>query len=373
LLLLSSKAKKYQAFMDNADAAEPFHEVKGHSLSVNSFLEKRNAGNPVVDVRSPGEFARGHIPGAINMPLFSNEERAVVGSLYTKKGKEDALQVSLEIIGPKLKDFAKQGISLAARHEILIYCWRGGMRSASMAWLFKTAGLKAYVLTGGYKSYRRFVHDYLSSPFQFIVIGGMTGSGKTEILRELGKMGYTMVDLEELASHKGSVFGAIGEGAQPTTEQFENLLFENLWLKNKNNPIFLEDESIAIGSVFLPKIFHQRMLQCPLVTIGVPYEDRVHRLVNLYTGVDKDILIAALHSIEKRLGTENMHKAIGLIAQGRFEEAVFIVLNYYDKMYFKTMQHHHKDKKTITLELTKSNATENAKQIVACVNHENLL
>jgi tRNA 2-selenouridine synthase len=359
--------------MDMSPSAELFQEIKGNSVPVETFLEKIRAGNPVVDVRSPAEFTHGHIPGALNMPLFSNEERAMVGTLYTRKGKEDALTKGLEIIGPKLKDFANQGLSLAANHEMLIYCWRGGMRSASMAWLFETVGLKASVLTGGYKSYRRFVHESLSFPFRFIVIGGMTGSGKTEILSELGKLGHPVVDLEKLASHKGSVFGAIGEPVQPTTEQFENLLFEDLWVKDKAGPIFIEDESIAIGSVFLPKPFHQRMLQCPLVVIQVPREDRVLRLVNLYAGADKDILTRALHSIERRIGLEDTHKAMDHIEKGNFEEAVQTVLDYYDKLYFRTMQNFHKNKKTITLELTKTDTADNAQRFINCLIHENLL
>jgi len=242
-----------------------------------------------------------------------------------------------------------------------------------MAWLFETSGLKASVLTGGYKSYRRFVHEFLSYPFPFIVIGGMTGSGKTEILSELVKLGYTALDLENLASHKGSVFGAIGEPAQPTTEQFENLLFEDLWQKNNAGPIFIEDESIAIGSVFLPKSFHQRMLHCPLIVIVVPREYRIRRLLKLYTFADKDILTRALQRIERRIGMEDTHKAVGYIEKGNFEEAITMVLNYYDKVYFRTMQNHKKDKKTITLELTKSEPADHAQQIINRLIIENFL
>ena len=175
--------------MDNGFISGNPQEVKSNCIPAEAFLEKRKSGNPVVDVRSPSEYMQGHIPGAVNMPLLSDEERAVVGTLYTRKGKEDAISTALEIIGPKLKDFASQGLSLAPDHEILIYCWRGGMRSSSMAWLFETVGLKASVLTGGYRSFRRFVHEFFSFPFRFIVIGGMTGSGKTEILTELGRQG----------------------------------------------------------------------------------------------------------------------------------------------------------------------------------------
>jgi tRNA 2-selenouridine synthase len=334
-----------------------------NKLSVETFLEKKNSGNPVVDVRSPAEYTKGHIPGAVNMPLFSDEERSIVGTLYTRSGKDDAIAKGIEIIGPKLKDFAKQGLALAENHEIIVYCWRGGMRSSSLAWLFETIGLKASTLTGGYKTYRRYIHEYLSYPFAFIVIGGMTGCGKTEILIELNRLGYPVVNLEKLASHKGSVFGAIGEPAQPTTEQFENFLFEEISLLDKNKPIFIEDESLSIGPVFLPKPFHRQMLTCTLINILASYEERVNRLVNLYAFADKEILIRALKRIEKRVGTEETNKAIDHIRQENFHEAVSIILKYYDKVYTLTMKKQHSEKKTIDIELNNNSVTENAQQM----------
>lgn len=345
----------------------------GNSLTAALFLQKRKSGCPVVDVRSPAEYKKGHIPGAGNMPLFNDEERALVGTLYAKSGKEDALSKSLEIIGPKLQDFAQQGLSLSEGQEVLLYCWRGGMRSAGMARLFGTIGITASVLDGGYKSYRRHLHDFLALPFRFIVIGGMTGSGKTEVLAELEKMGYPVVDLERLAHHKGSVFGAIGEPPQPTTEHFENLLFERMALLKSDNPVFIEDESISIGSVFLPGPFHRRMLACPLLELAVPYEDRIDRLVKVYAGADMDVLTGALARIERRIGTEDTQKAVCLIREGRTEEAVSIILRYYDKVYNRTRQVLHKGKEIITLELIKAGADEYARQVIACLLHKNLL
>jgi tRNA 2-selenouridine synthase len=342
-------------------------------LSVRDFLARRNAGNPVIDVRSPAEFRQGHIPGALHIPLFTDEERATIGTLYSRSGKEDAVAKGLEIIGPKLKDFARKGLSIEENRDILLYCWRGGMRSASMAWLFETIGRKAFMLEGGYKSYRRYIHDYLSLPFHFIIIGGLTGSGKTELLTELEKSGHPVVNLEKIASHKGSVFGSIGEKEQPTTEQFENMLYENMSSFDQNISIFIEDESISIGSVFLPKPFHDRMLLCPLVIINVPYEDRIKRLVALYTSVDADILISAVEKIEKRLGSEDTQKVTGCIRQQNYEEAIFTVLKYYDKVYYRTMQSHFKEKKIITLDFNESSMPENAKYLADCLKTEKLI
>ena len=349
----------------------PAIKSNGHTLE--KFLEKRNSGCAVVDVRSPAEYARGHIPGAVNMPLFSNEERVIIGTLYTQNGKEEAIARGLEIIGPKLKDFAIQGLSLGGNHEVIVYCWRGGMRSSSMAWLFETAGRKASVLNDGYKSYRRFAHDYLSQRFTFIVIGGMTGCGKTEIIMELSRFGYPAVNLEKLASHKGSVFGAIGEPTQPTTEQFENYLFEEMIILDKNKPIFIEDESISIGQVYIPKPFHQQMLAGTLVNILAPCEERINRLVNLYALADKETLIQALKRIEKRVGLEETGKAVDHIRQGNFRKAVSIILKYYDKVYARTMVRQHSGKKTLAIELNSSSITENVQQMITFLTAKKML
>jgi tRNA 2-selenouridine synthase len=346
---------------------------KRNSMSVESFLQKRDAGCPVIDVRSPAEYEKGHVPGALNLPLFSNEERALIGTLYMKYGKEDAISRGLEIIGPKLKEFARQGLSLADNQEVLVYCWRGGMRSSSMAWLFETVGIHASVLAGGYKSYRHYIHDFLSYPFTFIVIGGMTGSGKTEILVEMRKLRYPVINLEELACHKGSVFGAIGEPPQPTPEQFENLLFESMASLNRKKPIFIEDESISIGAVFLPRPFHKRMLECPLINLVVPYKDRITRLVKHYACTDKEVLIQALKRIEKRIGREDTQRAICLIREGNIEEAVTIILRYYDKVYYRTMKVSHDDEKRINLELMPTEIAEYARQVIECAAYKNLL
>ncbi|MEY2794218.1 MAG: hypothetical protein RJA76_2210, partial [Bacteroidota bacterium] len=179
---------------------------------------------PILDVRSPGEFKRAHIPNALSLPLFTDEEREKVGICYKHQGKEKAVELGLEFVGPKLVNFVKYAKKVAFEGEILVHCWRGGMRSASMAWLLETAGLKVFLLEGGYKSYRNFVLKIQSEPLPLRVLGGKTGSGKTELLREMKNAGFQVIDLEDLAKHRGSAFGHFGLEEQPSSEHFENLL-----------------------------------------------------------------------------------------------------------------------------------------------------
>jgi len=333
-------------------------------LTVKAMLEKRQSGIPVVDVRSPSEYLKGHIPGAKNIPLFTDDERAIVGTVYLQNGKDKAVKKGLELIGPKLAILAEEGRKIAGNDEVIVYCWRGGMRSASLAWLFRFSGLKAYTIRGGYKAYRNHIHEYLSKKFNFIVIGGMTGSGKTEILKEIKEMGYPAVNLEELASHKGSVFGGIGENPQPTTEQFENILFEEIIKYPSDHPIFIEDESIAIGSVFIPKTFHLTMSEGILVNLIVPFDERVNRLALQYGKNHFDLLISALKRIERRVGLKETSDAIHKIMEGKIHDAVAIVLKYYDKVYTRTMQLQHSNDKIINYEPEGNTAYEKALSII---------
>jgi tRNA 2-selenouridine synthase len=327
---------------------EAFHATdSAMCLDVKAMLAKRQSGIPVVDVRSPSEYLRGHIPGAQNVPLLSDDERAIVGTVYFRNGKDEAIKKGFEIINPKLSSLSEKGLILAKNNEIIVYCWRGGMRSASLAWLYRTSGLIAYTLQGGYKAYRRYIHEYLAYDFQFIVIGGMTGSGKTEILREIKEMGYPAINLEELAFHKGSVFGGIGEPPQPTTEHFENILFEEIIKYPLRQPVLIEDESIAIGSVFIPKAFHLSISKGILVNLIVPFEERVNRLASLYGQCSKGLLIKALKKIERRLGHKETSDAIHKINEDKIHDAVTIVLKYYDKVYSRTMHLQHSNGKII--------------------------
>lgn len=289
---------------------------------------------PLLDVRTPAEYERGHIPGAINFPLFSNEERVIIGTLYKKQGKDKAVEKGLEFVGPKLAQFVKRAKKLAVNKEIMLHCWRGGMRSGSMAWLFETAGLRPNVLQGGYKAYRQLVHqDFSARKLQLIVLGGATGSGKTLILHAMEKQGHQIIDLEKLANHKGSSFGSIGEHPQPVTEHFENLLHQRILELDPDQPVWTENESRGIGRVYIPDGFWNQMEAAPLVNISIPKTDRLDILTQMYTGEDPALLLAAFDRIKKKLGGQHLNAAIEALEKNDYRTAADIALVYYDKAY----------------------------------------
>ena len=301
-------------------------------LNISNFLPLTDT-IPLVDVRSPAEYEHAHIPGAISIPLFTNEERAVVGINYKKDGKETAVIRGLEIVGPKLASFVKQAKKIAQKKKILVHCWRGGMRSASMAWLFETAGFEVHTLEGGYKAYRNFIRNEFNKAKKLIVLGGYTGSGKTEVLKEIEKLGEQFLDLEGIAHHKGSAFGAIGQLAQPTTEQFENDLAK-AWQKfDMEKIIWLEDESRQVGRCTIPENLFEKMRLTTLIKIIVPKKVREKRLVVEYGVFEKSLLQQSIERIERRLGGLRTQQSLEALENGDLLKVAEITLEYYDKAY----------------------------------------
>jgi tRNA 2-selenouridine synthase len=287
----------------------------------------------IADVRSPSEYNIGHIPGAVNIPLFDNIERAAVGIKYKKEGRLPAILEGLRHSGPLLRFKLEQALKAATEGKLLVHCWRGGMRSEAMAWLFSLAGLEVHVLDGGYKSYRRYVLEYLSEKNKMIVLGGMTGSSKTHILRYLKNNNQQVIDLEQLANHKGSAFGALGQPSQPTTEQFGNLLFDDLKNLNKDLPLWVEDESRNIGTVFIPDSFYLNMQETATIVLEMDLNTRLPRLMQEYSGYPSGSLKTSILKISKRLGGDKTNDAINAVESGDIAKAIEIVLYYYDKAY----------------------------------------
>jgi tRNA 2-selenouridine synthase len=302
------------------------------SLDAADFLSL-SQGHLVIDVRSPKEFNKGHIPHAVSLPLFSDEERARVGTLYTQTGRYQAIEAGLEIVGPKMADFVRFVRPLVRDNKIFVHCWRGGMRSGSMAWLFDTMGYEVYTLRSGYKAYRHMVLEGLARPAHYIIIGGRTGSGKTDILHHLRDRGEQILDFEGLAHHKGSSFGALGESPQPSTEQFENTLYLKQSKLDLSRTIWLEDESKNIGRCSLTNELWAHMCQSPLIVLDIPLEVRVRRLVQDYGAMPPQGLEGAIRRIERRLGNEAMKDALRHLAELNLSEVARITLRYYDKAY----------------------------------------
>ncbi len=288
---------------------------------------------PLVDVRAPSEFATGHIPNAVNIPLLTDDHRARVGTLYKKEGQAAAIREGFRLVGPRLADMISDTERIARQGELIVHCWRGGMRSNNFAQFAEMARLQTQVVQGGYKAYRQWGQALFQQPWRLVLLTGYTGSGKSELLRALQQHGEQVVDLEALAQHKGSAFGGLLMPAQPTTEQFQNHLFETLHTMDVNRPIWVEDESIAIGKIFLPIDFWQQMAHSPLVEITVSKEKRIERLVHEYGEADKSEFLNIMAKIIKRLGGQHFAAAREQLLHGNMSAVMEILLTYYDKAY----------------------------------------
>jgi tRNA 2-selenouridine synthase len=342
--------------------AEPIH--------IDEFLQKA-INLPVADVRTPKEYTHGHIPGAKLFSLFSNEERAEVGKMYALMGKEKALERGYDIAGARMIKYVEQASEIAMGHKILLYCWRGGMRSSSLAWLLGFSGFEVHMLEGGYKSYRRYMHDLFRRKIKLIVIGGYTGSGKTAILKSLEKSGEQVINLESFASHKGSVFGWIGEADQPSQEQFENDLGKALREIDINRRVWIEDESINIGRIQVPRDMFDQMHESPMILVETAREARVERLVKDYNNGSIPELRECFLRIRKRLGGLKTTSVIEAIEKGDFHTAADCALDYYDKAYQQLMM---KRKSNLLKPIDFSgNESETAKNIIAIADRMNNL
>jgi tRNA 2-selenouridine synthase len=286
---------------------------------------------PLVDVRSEGEYGEGHIPAAVNIPILNNAERVVVGTTYKKMGQQQAIREGFRLVGPRLVDIITSAENVGK--ELVVHCWRGGMRSGNFCQFVNMAGIKTHQVRGGYKAYRQFGAEYFEKNYPFLVLSGLTGSGKTEILRALKKAGEQVIDLEGLANHKGSAFGGLGQPPQPSTEHFQNLLFEELFRIDTTRRIWIEDESIAVGKIFLPAPFWKGMSQSPIISVDVPKDVRTTRLVQEYGNVDRHGFANSLKGITKKLGGQHYNTALDHVNAGNMYDAIGIILNYYDKAY----------------------------------------
>jgi tRNA 2-selenouridine synthase len=330
----------------------------------------------VVDVRSPGEFIQGHIPGAINIPLFDDNERARVGTAYVQIGKEEAIKIGYEIANPKIKSFLEQ-VNAAVHpssilHQpstILVHCWRGGMRSSKFATLLNEHGYKTHTLERGYKAYRNFVLESFSKKADLQIVGGETGSGKTEILQHIAARGEQIIDLEAIAHHKGSAFGSLGEKPQPTYEHFENELAAAFGKLDLSKRIWIEDESRNIGRTQIPLELWEQMKQAPIFRVNIPKVLRIERLLKDYGSFSKEELKQSILKIAQRLGPQHVKQALEELEKGNLAEVADISLTYYDKAY----NHNHEKvnmKNIFLIECSAADAYENATKILEYVNNK---
>ncbi len=326
--------------------------MSSEKINIARLLEYQST-LPILDVRSPAEYGQAHIPGAISFPLFSNEERKVVGTAYKQQSRETAIKIGLDIFGPKMRSLVEKAEQIAStqsgssKKSVIVHCWRGGMRSAAVAWLLDLYGFKVYTVNGGYKAYRHWVINTYSRPFAFHVLGGYTGSGKTYILKQLEQQQQPVLHLEDLANHKGSAFGNIGMPAQPSQEMFENLLGYALWKLSVQFPdiihptesraIWVEDESQRIGDVNLPIPFYRQMKTAPVFFVDIPFEQRLNNILAEYGQLDRERMKSAISRIQKRLGPLETKLSLQHLENDETLQAFDILLKYYDKWYRKSL------------------------------------
>lgn len=358
-------------------------------INIHDFLNLRGH-HLVFDVRSPGEYSHAHIPGAHSLPLFTDEERKVVGTAYKQQSREQAIKIGLDYFGAKMRKMVEEvEAMLKGRNDktVLVHCWRGGMRSAGVAWLLDLYGFKVYTLVGGYKAYRQWARERFEQPYPFHIIGGYTGSGKTQVLHELKNIGQHTIDLEALAKHRGSAFGAIEGEPCPTQEMFENLLAEEL---NTTCPplagvsrsdgggtlaqdiqtktvIWLEDESQRIGTINIPHPLWITMRLASVYFIEVPFEERLKHITEEYGVQPKEKLAGAVQRIQKRLGPLETKMTLQYLEEGNITEAFRILLKYYDKQYKKALEKRDNPGPDIQhISCEGVNAAGNAQRIIAC-------
>ena len=293
---------------------------------------------PIADVRTPAEFRQGHIPGAFNLPLFSDEERVQVGTTYKQVGREAAILLGFDLTGNKWSGFIRQALEIAPDKKIALHCWRGGMRSGAMAWALNLYGFDVYLIEGGYKKYRRWVLDLFEKSYQLCILGGMTGSGKTLLLQQLRLMGHQIIDLEDLAQHQGSAYGSLNRLVQPTQEQFENNLGQQLNMLDRQKLTWVENESMSIGKRFIPNPFFEQMQKAIMLDVQIDHQQRLESLLKEYGTLDKEFLIESTQRIDKRLGPEQTKHAIAAIREDRMQEFIRLLLVYYDKTYRNGMK-----------------------------------
>lgn len=340
-------------------------------LTIEEFLKLAKE-YPVLDVRSPGEYNHAHIPGAYSLPLFTDEERKIVGTAYKQQSREAAIKIGLDFFGMKMKAMVEETEKIIGNRQqaidneyivenekplpiancLLVHCWRGGMRSAGVAWLLDLYGFKVYTLVGGYKAYRKWVLAQFEKEYNFNIIGGYTGSGKTLLLHELIRQNKKVVDLEALANHKGSAFGSLGEKPQPKQEMFENFLAQALAdtgykipdksvqysasdIQHPVSSIYMEDESQRIGNLQIPMPLWNNMRRSPVYFLDIPFAKRLDHITKEYGKFEKEKLTEAIIRIQKRLGGLQTKMAIEQLQEGKPKECFRILLTYYDKWYAK--------------------------------------
>ena len=321
-------------------------------LTITELIKSKNFKEITwIDVRSPSEFKEATIPNAKNIPVFTDDERAEIGTIYKQVSVEAAKEKGLEIFSAKLPAFIKAVKELEG--EKVVFCWRGGMRSKTAATVVDLMEISISRLAGGIRSYREYVTEQLENmayePTAF-VLNGYTGSGKTKILRSLQSDGYPVLNLEKMANHRGSIFGQIG--LEPNNQRmFESLLFKGLHETKEAPYVLFEAESKRIGNVSLPPFFLEKKENGTQIFLTIPMEERVKTILEDYYPTEhKDECVAAFQRIKRRIHTPIATKIEQHIAEGEFAQAVHLLFEYYYDPLYKYSADLYASEKTIHIE-----------------------
>ena len=312
--------------------------ICAEALNLGSFDE-------IIDVRAPVEFAEDHLPGAINLPVLSDEERVIVGTIYKQESVFEARKVGASFVSANLSRYlAGELRDRPGGYKPLIYCWRGGQRSRSMATVFTEVGWPVTLLEGGYKAFRGRVLESLKTlpkRFTYRVLAGLTGTGKTKILMDLRARGEQVLDLEGIANHQGSLLGEPEGGQNMTQKHFESRLWHALSEFDPAKPVWTEAESAKIGQVFCPKALLQMLRASIRIEVEVPIEDRVLYLHANYSGWEKrrDVLMGKLKWLKRRHGQDEIDAWSELADAGEWEQFVRRLLEvHYDPAYRSALE-----------------------------------
>jgi tRNA 2-selenouridine synthase len=313
------------------------------TIDLDQALVLRDKGALLVDVRTSSEYQEATIPGAVNVPLFEKEERARIGTLYKRQGALAARQLGVELVAPKIPALVQKVTAArgGSKLPVVVFCWRGGLRSRVLTCFLDLAGIRAFQLVGGHKGFRAHVREFLERGKwgRLLVLRGLTGVGKTRLLLRLKEEGYPVLDLEGLANHRGSVFGALGLSPQPSQKSFEAFLWNELRRIPPGKWALAEGESRNIGKLTLPlRVYESLQIETSL-WIEASLDYRVKVILEDYPAIDelKAAFVAPIQALKRRLGGETVERLLGLLHRGKWEDLVRdLMVFYYDPLYAHT-------------------------------------
>lgn len=336
-------------------------------LSYEELLKEKNY--TLIDVRTPKEFEEEAIPGAINIPLLLDEERVDVGTAYKQVSPEKAKELGVEAIAKRLPEVFRE-VQKHAKGRLAFYCAKGGMRSGSMVALFSALGYTTWKLEGGYRAYRQYILKEipkLNEGIKYYILHGKTGIGKTKVLQRLEAKGYSVLDLEKMADHKGSFFGGVCEKRGQSQKRFESLIFDYLY-KNRPTYVLAESESKRIGNVYVPESIFNSLANGKHLSLETTIEERIKIINEDYAGATNEELQSCLDKVGRYISKEKYEEYSELLKNNEIDElSKKLMIEYYDPLYQKSI-----DKYRYEREIFYTNIEEAVESVVKYLDEEGI-